>query len=176
MARSALRLLRSGPGDDLSVVRASRAQNVLIRALVDDELPGALMLCQRCFSLPYTWHHLAHYRRRSRDGFFVAEVEGAMAGFLIAIAPPIGWLAGWSGEVVLVAVDEEHRRLGIGRALMERAFTYFRTKRLRFARLHVDTANDGAAALYRRLGMSVEHIVPRYYRDGADAYRMVKRL
>ncbi len=147
--------------------------NVLIRRLGRHELSLVYALCRTCFSVPYSWETLLEYRRRARDGFFVAEVDGDVQGFCITTCPRIPFLFGRSGEIVLLAVSPTYGRRGIGRALLSQALTHLRSKGMARARLHVDVSNLPAQKLYKGAGMVVSHVVPNYYRDGSHAYRMV---
>ena len=40
--------------------------------------------------------------------------------------------------------------------------------------LEVRTTNASAIALYEHLGFRKQETIPKYYEDGADAYRMAK--
>lgn len=81
----------------------------------------------------------------------VAEVDGAIAGVLVARADVEG--KGW---VRTLAVLPEHRGRGLGEALLLRAFDQFRERGWTVADLAVDAENrTGAARLYERVGMHV---------------------
>jgi [ribosomal protein S18]-alanine N-acetyltransferase len=143
-----------------------------IRRLGRDELPAAYILCQHCFPGTYGWDTFLTYRARARDGFFLLEADGVLEGFLITRYPLLARLFGGVGEIVLVGVARETRRRGLGTALVEHALEFLRGKGVREVRLHVDVDNAPAIALYERLGMRKLYRVTRYYRTGADAWRM----
>ena len=62
-----------------------------------------------------------------------------------------------------VAVRPQHRRLGMGRALVEAAVAHGRRGGARMAILEVRRSNAGAQALYSRLGFRQIGQRPRYY-------------
>jgi len=84
----------------------------------------------------------------------VAESDGGPVGFLVATlrkrSPAFG---GWRyGHIYDVYVDAAHRRLGIGAALVEEAFRWFRRHRIRLVQLQVRTRNPAGIEFWRGLG------------------------
>jgi ribosomal protein S18 acetylase RimI-like enzyme len=89
-------------------------------------------------------------------GLFVAEVEGQVVGFLhvtVRDAPSISILVPRRVAVVdNIAVQEEYRRAGLGRALMGRAERWARAKGSAEMELNVYEFNEAAIAFYESLG------------------------
>jgi len=89
-------------------------------------------------------------------GLFVAEVEGQVAGFVHALVrdtPPWPVLVPRRRAFVdSLAVGQEFRRHGIGRALMDRAHTWAAAKGAVDVELNVFEFNQPALAFYRALG------------------------
>lgn len=86
--------------------------------------------------------------------WFIAEKGDAVAGILIGRAlenePGVGW-------VRIVGVLPEHRRRGIGEALLRHSFRAFADRGFNAVGLGVDAENPtGAVRLYERAGMHVE--------------------
>ena len=98
--------------------------------------------------------------------FFVALRGRSIAGYSVTcVRPP-------RAELVSIAVDRRHRRLGIAGALLRRTLT--RLRRLGAVRLNlmVRARNRGAIALYRSFGFRITARVAAYYENGEDGVRM----
>lgn len=97
---------------------------------------------------------------RSPDvGLFVAEKAGQLVGFLHAIVrhtSDIPILVPRRYVVIdNLAVTEEHRRSGIGRALMEKAEAWARAKGATSIELNVYAFNQTAKRFYQELGYKI---------------------
>jgi GNAT superfamily N-acetyltransferase len=95
-------------------------------------------------------------RSRPNERLLVAEVEGEVAGVAhvkVYDTPPSPLhVMRRRGHVDDVVVAEEHRRKGIGRALMERAASWCREQGASQLLLTVWEGNRAAEAFYDRLG------------------------
>ena len=81
------------------------------------------------------------------------------------------------GHVISIAVLQEYRRRGIGSALMSEALRVFRERYdVDAVYLEVRVSNQPAINMYERFGFVKARLVKGYYRDGEDAYVMVKRM
>jgi ribosomal protein S18 acetylase RimI-like enzyme len=85
-----------------------------------------------------------------RDLFLVAEVSGAVVG------TAMGGYDGHRGWIYAVAVAPEHRRRGIGRALLRRIEALLVDRGCLKVNLQVLASNPGAVAFYETLGYGVE--------------------
>jgi len=74
-----------------------------------------------------------------------------------------------------LGVAEGHRKVGLGRLLMERMLE--RSRQLGANRVYLEVAshNDVARAFYKKLGFVESGISPAYYQDGSDAVIMYYR-
>jgi mycothiol synthase len=96
-------------------------------------------------------------------GFFIAERDGAMAGFhWTKVDEPQG-----SGEVYVVGVDPGERGTGLGRALTLAGLRYLRGLGLAEAMLYVDEDNVPAIRMYTALGFTRTR-TDAMYRKPAD--------
>lgn len=84
---------------------------------------------------------------------------GTPVGFVLAR------LAAGEAEILTVAVARVHRRLGIGRQLMDAVLRELHSARAEVLFLEVEEANAAALALYRRLGFYQVASRPHYYRN-----------
>ncbi|MGC9209724.1 MAG: GNAT family N-acetyltransferase [Acidilobus sp.] len=81
------------------------------------------------------------------------------------------------GHVISIAVLQEYRRRGIGSALMSEALKTFKEKYdVDAVYLEVRVSNLPAINMYEKFGFVKARIIKGYYRDGEDAYVMVKRI
>lgn len=99
-----------------------------------------------------------------RRRLVVAEREG---GGLVGFA--VGKIVGQDlAEIESVAVAVEGRRSGVGRALCEALVAWFREEGAETVELEVRAGNDGAIALYRRLGFRETGRRKAYYRGPVE--------
>jgi ribosomal-protein-alanine N-acetyltransferase len=85
--------------------------------------------------------------------WFVAEDGGAIVGAIRTELRPTGFITGYIREV---AVEESHRRRGIGSALIGAAARELVDRGSMLIRLHVRSSNPDALRLYQRLGFEGE--------------------
>jgi [ribosomal protein S18]-alanine N-acetyltransferase len=89
--------------------------------------------------------------------------EQTVQGFLIARC------AGDEAEILTLAVDPNHRRQGLARAILAAAIAALRKAGAKRLFLEVEVANESARGLYQSLGAVAVGRRPRYYEHGADA-------
>jgi RimJ/RimL family protein N-acetyltransferase len=121
--------------------------------------------------------YLRSIRRHPDAAVFVAETDGTIIGRL-SIARDPHPASDHVADVGLM-VDREHRRLGVGTALMVEAERWARQVGVHKLELHVFPYNEAAIALYEGLGYEREGFRRRHYRRGAelvDAILMAKEL
>lgn len=108
--------------------------------------------------------NLADELRRADRRWVLAERAG--------VPVATGGIADLAGDahVLAVAVRPEHRRGGVGTAIV-RALIHLATTELGSTRatLEVRTSNDAARSLYRAVGFTEVGRRPGYYPDGEDA-------
>jgi ribosomal-protein-alanine N-acetyltransferase len=111
------------------------------------------------------------------EAFLVAEVERKLVGYIMCKIEygfsnfkKLGFVK--KGHVVSVAVLPEHRKKGIGRALIEEAMAGVKLKKSDELYLEVRCSNTEAIRLYEKLGFVIKQRLKAYYRDGEDAYLM----
>jgi len=102
------------------------------------------------------------------------DSRGAIAGFAVIE------FGDERAHLVLLAVRPSHRRLGIGRRLLEWLLESARTAGIASVHLELRAVNEGARRFYRAMGFFETVLVPGYYR-GAEgrkegALRMLRVL
>jgi [ribosomal protein S18]-alanine N-acetyltransferase len=111
------------------------------------------------------------------EAFLVAEIERKLVGYIMCKIEygfsnykKLGFVK--KGHVVSVAVLPEHRKKGIGRALIEEAMAGVKLKKADELYLEVRCSNNEAIRLYEKLDFVIKQRLKAYYRDGEDAYLM----
>jgi [ribosomal protein S18]-alanine N-acetyltransferase len=115
---------------------------------------------------------------------FEAELTREIARLDVARRPAIvGFCNYWivadpvrGGEVHILAIatHPDHRRAGIGGALLAHALAEGRARHATLATLEVRRGNAPAIALYERAGFRTVHVRKQYYQDnGEDALVML---
>lgn len=101
--------------------------------------------------------------------------------YLIAISN--GRVLGFGGmmyvledaHLTVIGVHPEARRSGIATVLLAKLLENAWRAKCSGATLEVRVDNRGAQSLYRRFGMTVDGVRPKYYEDGGDAAIMWHR-
>ncbi|MBN1800376.1 MAG: GNAT family N-acetyltransferase [Candidatus Lokiarchaeota archaeon] len=80
------------------------------------------------------------------------------------------------GHLVSIAVSKDYRRKGIAWELLVKSMPEIRRRKISEYVLEVRVSNYGAINLYKRLGYKIDSIKKKYYRDGENAYFMIKTV
>lgn len=115
------------------------------------------------------------------EAFIVAELERKVVGYIMCKVEfgfsnfrKLGFVK--KGHVVSVAVLQEHRGKGLGKALMQEATAAMMSRKSDEVYLEVRVSNEQAVRLYENLGLIIKTKIRGYYRDGEDAYLMAIEL
>ena len=115
------------------------------------------------------------------EAFLVAEIGGKHVGYIMCKTEfgfsnfkKLGFVK--KGHVVSIAVVEEHRRKGIGNALVEESVNGVKLRKCDEFYLEVRCSNTDAVRLYEKMGFVIRQQLNAYYRDGEDAYLMAIEL
>ncbi len=128
---------------------------------------------------PYFFHDLwVSYGK----AFYVAESPaGEVIGYVMCrVEVKPGFFKKFlvrSGHIVSIAVLKEHRRRGLGYALMVNALkSLYEEYNCGETYLEVRISNKPAINLYEKLGYRIVKVIHHYYLDGEDAYVMARPL
>lgn len=115
------------------------------------------------------------------EAFIVAEIGGKHVGYIMCKTEygfsnfkKLGFVK--KGHVVSIAVLDEYRKKGIGKALVEESVNGVKLKKCDEFYLEVRCSNNDAVRLYEKLGFVIRQKLSAYYRDGEDAYLMAIEL
>ena len=79
-------------------------------------------------------------------------------------------------RIYSIAVDPAQRRKGYGEQLIAFIVKAARKLRKRSVMLEVKASNEPAICLYEKMGFQKTKILTKYYADGADGIKMIKKL
>jgi [ribosomal protein S18]-alanine N-acetyltransferase len=130
-------------------------------------------------SLPehYSDYFFDSLLRELPEAFIVAEVDDNVIGYIMCKIEfgfsnfrKLGFVK--KGHVVSVAVLDQHRGKGIGKALMLEGISGVVSRKSDEIYLEVRISNTQAIRMYEKLGFQIKSRLRSYYRDGEDAYLM----
>jgi RimJ/RimL family protein N-acetyltransferase len=160
---------KAAPGDAAALVALAQA--------VGSEPEGWLVADGEWRTAAEERRYLRAVRKHPDAAVFVAEVPEGIVGRLSVARDPHP-ASEHVADLGLMVV-KEHRRRGVGRALMEAAEAWARETGVRKLELHVFPYNVAAITLYESLGYQREGLRRDHYRRGGkllDAILMAKRI
>lgn len=165
---------------------AELPERVTIRRVEPDDLIDVSRIESDVF--PQPWPSEAFQRFVDEPGFLVAETTNRAAdadsegpgnadgivGYVVADV--VTRYGADIGHVKDLAVTPEYRRVGVGRALLDRALSALADQDVSGVKLEVRESNDAAQALYEQFGFRLRKRLPGYYANGEDALVFVMEL
>lgn len=143
---------------------------ITIRRFSPDDLSKILEIENSSFpkNIAFSRSDFMDYYSSCPEGFFVAENDGKTVGYAIATL---------SGKACIesVAVDEKHRKRGIGEELMKLVERICNQKGIKTIELETPIKNQSAIDFYKKQGYSTIGVKERFYPED-DAYIMQKTL
>ncbi len=153
---SPFEIREAGPSDAPALVALARA--------VAAEPEGWLLSSDEWRGPASERRYLRSVRRSQHAAVFVAEAPEGLVGRLSVARDPHP--ASYHVADLGLMVAASHRRLGIGRALLERTVEWARENGVTKLELHVFPHNEPAIALYEDFGFVREGYRRRHYRRG----------
>jgi ribosomal-protein-alanine N-acetyltransferase len=151
----------SSPRADAAAIRLRRVTPADIDAIHAIE--------RASFSDPWTREAFASLARRGDVSFRVAEIDRAVAGYLVA------WFVVDEGEVANVAVAPGARGRGVGGALLDELLAMGVGRGVTAVYLEVRESNGAARALYAARGFEIVGRRRGYYRRPVEDALVLRR-
>jgi ribosomal protein S18 acetylase RimI-like enzyme len=141
-----------------------------IREATFHDLGALVQLEERCFD--YSRMGRRSFRRLLAGNtghiFVCMSEDGALAGYYLLLTRKNS--RRW--RLYSIATAPESRGTGLGRVLLEHAIHTAQQQGAISLGLEVKVDNTAAISLYEKLHFAVIDLLPEYYDDGTDGYRM----
>ena len=144
---------------------------VRVRQFSPTDLPDVVGIVKESLRENYPNSLYVDIHRWWREGFLVAEDMGLVVGFLAAVVS-----APQQARILMLAVRERVRRQGIGSALIDAFLKECAMRGARSVELEVRKSNEAAIQFYTRYGFQITNVLPRFYTDGEDGFKMRRHL
>ena len=142
-----------------------------IRNFRKSDIPQVAPLVEGTFHENYETDLFVSMSEKWPEGQLVACAGNDVVGFLMATEHrPL------QARVLMLCVRDDHRGLGIGRALMRTIMTRAIVRGCRNLTLEVRVSNEKGLAFYAKLGFEMIGLIPKFYADGESAFLLKKVL
>ena len=140
--------------------------SILIRNAVHEDIPALCELERQCFSLPWSERAFEDFFANGCSVTLAALIDGKICGYV-----GMNLLYG-DGEITNIAVSENYRRMGIGKALI---CALSNTDGLERLLLDVRVSNTAARALYEKCGFTADGIRKGFYSNPREDALLMSR-
>jgi ribosomal-protein-alanine N-acetyltransferase len=154
-----------------------RVGDYVIRRCEEKDLTSVISINMNTLPEHYSDYFFESILRELPEAFVVAEVNDNVIGYIMCKIEfgfsnfrKLGFVK--KGHVVSVAVLDQHRGKGVGRALMLEGVNGVVSRKSDEIYLEVRISNEPAIKMYEKLGFQIKSRLRTYYRDGEDAYLM----
>jgi [ribosomal protein S18]-alanine N-acetyltransferase len=137
-------------------------RGLLVRSMRAEDLDAVCRIEEETFTMAWRRSTFGGLLSRRDADLLVAEAEGAVMGYAVC------WSVGDQAELGNLAVAEEARGRGVGRALLEAGMAAMRARGAAEVFLEVRASNLGAQRLYRSHGFEEVGRRARYYTHPAE--------
>jgi ribosomal-protein-alanine N-acetyltransferase len=146
-------------------------EGLIIRRVEGRDLERIRDLADTRLNEEYSEELFNHFFERYPQCFLVAENGKTVMGFVLGIP-----LDAKTMRILMLAVDENHTRMGIGSALMDASMKYARDRMMTTMVLEVGSMNKKAFDFYLKKGFKMTGVLTKYYKDRTDAFVMKRFL
>ena len=133
-----------------------------IERMTAEHLDGVEALEKSCFSHPWSRQSLERELENEQSLFYAAVEDGQVIGY-IGMSFVLD-----EGYIYNVAVDGNHRKNGVGSALIRTLVTHCKKEGFAFLTLEVRESNAAARSLYQHFGFIKVGERKNYYSDPTE--------
>ena len=101
------------------------------------------------------------------EGFWVCEKNHKIVGFIVGVKTNSE-----IARILILAVLKLYRQQGVGNILLNNFLREVEIKNIKQVELEVETKNNPAIEFYLKHGFEIIDVLPKFYRNGNDAYVM----
>ena len=142
---------------------------MIIEKMTNEHLPMVMSIERKSFTHPWSEESFLSELSKPSSHLFVATENGEVLGYAVLD------LVLDEGSLLIIAVDEKHRRKGIAKAFFSELEKTAREKQLSFITLEVRASNESAINLYASQGFTKVAVRKNYYtKPLEDAVLMTK--
>lgn len=132
---------------------------MIIRRMVESDIPQLVQLESLCFSDPWSVSAFRYELKNPLSDWLVADGQGVVAGYVGSQTVLDG------SDMMNIAVSPDFRRQGIAQILIAELIKTLSSRGSRSLSLEVRISNEPALALYNKLGFKEVGRRPGYYRN-----------
>ncbi len=143
-----------------------------LRPCEPDDFETLYHIDQACYppGIAYSKRTLRWFLRLPGADCEVAQADNQIIGFILAEQE------GSRAHIITLDVLENHRRRGVGSALLAAIEQRLAARGAREVELETATNNDAAVAFWQKHGYRTRGVLKGYYLDRLDAFAMHKSL
>jgi len=146
----------------------------------EEDLTTIISMIEKELSEPYPIYTYRYFVQKWPEltelAYFKDDPEKKCIGCVVSkLEPHIKQSEGTNklrGYIAMLAVDPNHRRLGLGRTLVVRTMDLMKEKGVEEIVLETEITNIAALKLYESFGFVKEKRLQQYYLNGNDAYKL----
>jgi len=138
-----------------------------IRQIHSDDLFQVIDLASKVLSEKYTPQLFLYFYESFPWGFWVAEKNKKIIGFIVGIRT-----SQRKGRVLMLGVQENHRKQGVGSKLLKQFLREVIKRKIIQIELEVQASNQNAILFYKHHSFSIIDHLDQFYQNGDDALIM----
>ena len=154
-------------------------QEFKVRLFEREDIESVVSINRSCLPENYPDQFFLGLFHHAPKAFLVAECDEGICGYIMCRIErgisSFGRSPVKKGHIVSVAIRTEHRHKGVGSRMVNAAMKGMKEYGASEFFLEVRKTNEAAIKVYEKLGYSVRRVLRGYYRDGEDAYLMIKK-
>ncbi|MBR5239374.1 MAG: ribosomal protein S18-alanine N-acetyltransferase [Clostridia bacterium] len=139
---------------------------MVVTGLTPKNVEGVSLVEKTCFSTPWSLESFRNDLTNENAVYFCLEDGDKVIGYVGM------WESFGEGNINNIAILPQYRRQGYAKLLLEHLISYGKEHNLTFLTLEVRESNEGARALYQKMGFSQVGVRKKYYERTEDAILM----